>query len=117
MSRASKGVLASMGLDERTVSIASNANPTQFHQLIIDTFPSLLLCDGYSLLKCDGKSKVLEMIETPSGGHTPMLFKAIATGYSVSPRSSSKDSLFSCCRYRDPKKSVSNVKSCSDWMY
>ena len=77
MSRVSKRVLASMGLGERTLSIASNATSTQLHQLIVDNFPPLLSCGGYSLLRCDGKTKVLELIEPPSGGHTPMSIESV----------------------------------------
>ena len=52
--------------------IPSNANGRALHQLLLETFPPLSLCGGYGLLRCTGKTKLLEVIDPPSGGHTPM---------------------------------------------
>ena len=52
--------------------LAYDATPEDLHNLLFENYPQLRSCGGYSLFKCSGPSKQLEMIEPPLGGHCPL---------------------------------------------
>lgn len=67
-----KEVLQSAGLGEKTLSLDSTATASELHKLILEVFPPLELSGGYQLFRCSGKSKALEILSPPPGGHTPL---------------------------------------------
>ena len=78
MSKGTKEAHAAIGLmGEKVISLPSNGSAKDLHQQILETFPPLASCGGYTLLRCMGKSKSLEIMEPPSGGHTPLSLSAV----------------------------------------
>ena len=68
MSKAAKEVLVVMNLGEKVVSVPSNASPSDLHSSILEAFPPLGESGGYTLLRCTGNTKTLEVLEPPPGG-------------------------------------------------
>lgn len=77
MSKGSKEALAAIGLGEKTLCMPIGGTARDLHQVLVDTFPPLSSCGGYTLLRCTGKTKTLEIINPPLGGHTPMSLSSV----------------------------------------
>lgn len=77
MSKAAKEALVAMNLGEKVVSIESSASPSDLHVSILEAFPPLGECGGYTLLRCTGNTKILEVLEPPPGGHTPISIASV----------------------------------------
>ena len=77
LSKGAKEALTSAGLGEKVLSLPSASRAADLHHLILETFPSLSSCGGYTLLKCIGKTKGLEVLNSPPGGHTPLSISAV----------------------------------------
>ena len=71
MSKCFRETLSTFGLGEKLISLRYNANAEDLHYKLIQTYPPLHSCGGYTLLKCLGNSKSLQVIEPPPGGHCP----------------------------------------------
>lgn len=77
MSKSSKEALAAVGLGEKVLSLRCNGSAEELHNLLLETFPPLVLCGGYTLWKGMAKSKKLEILEPPPGGHTPISISGV----------------------------------------
>lgn len=77
LSKGAKAALTAIGLGEKVISLQSTASATDLHSRIIQAFPPLASCGGYALLRCLGSTKTLEMLEPPSGGHTPISLSGV----------------------------------------
>jgi hypothetical protein len=77
MSKGFKDTLASFGLGEKVVSLRSDATPEHLHSVLIRTYPLLQSCGGYTILKCEGTTKLLQVIDAPPGGHSPLSLSSI----------------------------------------
>ena len=78
MSKAEKETLGAIGLGEKVLSLPCNSSAIALYQLLVETFPPLSSCGGYALLRCTGKTKTLEIIEPPPGGHSPLSLSSVA---------------------------------------
>ena len=92
-SKGIKEALSNLGLGEKIISLPSNSNAADLHKVILDTFPPLASCGGYTVLKCAGKNKTLEIIDPPVGGHTPLSLSAVVGQSRVYLRPLQKDIL------------------------
>jgi hypothetical protein len=77
LTKGGKESLTVNGLGEKVIFISSTANAEEFHSLLLQSYPLLEFCGGYTLLRCNGKSKTLSVLEPAPGGHTPLSLSGI----------------------------------------
>ena len=74
--RSARDALGAINLGEKTLSMQTDVSAGEFHEKLLQLFPPLSACGGYTLLRCVGNSKSLQVIDPPPGGHTPVSLAA-----------------------------------------
>ena len=75
-SKTAREALAALGLGEKHLTLHINAGSTELHAALLETFPKLRHTGGYTMLRCMGKNKLLQVLDPPPGGHTPTSISA-----------------------------------------
>lgn len=69
-SRSARDALSAVDLGEKVLSVQTDVSAGALHEQLMQLFPALSACGGYTLLRCIGTSKSLQIIDPPPGGHT-----------------------------------------------